>query len=174
MTTALPLPVISTARHPGTPGALQRVANGAAVGADDAEILLQARASDLDALLDLAGALRDRGLDAVGRSGVITYSRKVFLPITNLCRDRCHYCIFVESPGQLARQGKSLYMSAEQILAVARQGAASKLDFTVSAHLSISALCSPFALTLGMRNRSSNSLKKRSLFWSKYSFHVFM
>ena len=124
MTTALPLPVISTARHPGTPGALERAASGAAVGVDDAEILLQARGGDLDALLDLVGALRDRGLDAAGRPGVITYSRKVFLPITNLCRDRCHYCIFVETPGQLARQGKSLYMSAKQILAVARQGAA--------------------------------------------------
>ena len=48
MTTALPLPVISTARHPGTPGALERAASGAAVGGDDAEILLQARGGDLD------------------------------------------------------------------------------------------------------------------------------
>ena len=124
MTTALPLPVNTAARHPGIAGALERAATGSAIGPDDAEALLQARGDDLDALLDLAAAVRDRGLDAVGRPGVITYSRKVFLPITNLCRDRCHYCIFVETPGQLARQGKSLYMSPEQILAVARQGAA--------------------------------------------------
>ncbi|CAN5164039.1 bifunctional FO biosynthesis protein CofGH [soil metagenome] len=116
--------MISAARHPDTSGALDRASGGAQLSVDDAEVLLQARGDDLDALLDLAGALRDEGLESAGRPGVITYSRKVFLPITNLCRDRCHYCVFVQSPAQLARQGKSLYMSPEQILRVARQGAA--------------------------------------------------
>lgn len=49
--------------------------------------------SDLDSLLDAAGALRDR---FKGRT--VTYSRKIFLPITNLCRDRCSYCTFRKDP----------------------------------------------------------------------------
>ena len=48
-----------------------------------------------------AGRVRDAGLAAAGRPGVITYSRKVFIPLTRLCRDRCHYCTFVTVPGRL-------------------------------------------------------------------------
>src|SRR5215212_7985090 len=47
-----------------------------------------------EAVIAEAGALRDRGW---GR--VVTYSRKVFLPVTNLCRDRCSYCTFRKDPG---------------------------------------------------------------------------
>ncbi|MFT4220096.1 MAG: 7,8-didemethyl-8-hydroxy-5-deazariboflavin synthase CofG [Microbacterium sp.] len=75
-------------------------------------------------MLELAASLRDEGLRLAGRPGVITYSRKVFVPLTTLCRDRCHYCVFVDTPGQLLRKGKPMYMSAEHVLAVARQGAA--------------------------------------------------
>ncbi len=50
----------------------------------------------------------------------ITYSRKVFLPVTHLCRDVCHYCTFARTP----RRAGAAYMSEEQVLAVARQGAA--------------------------------------------------
>ena len=46
-------------------------------------------------------AVRDEGLAAAGRAGVVTYSRKVFVPLTTLCRDRCHYCTFVDTPAQL-------------------------------------------------------------------------
>ncbi len=50
--------------------------------------------TDLDAMLSAAAELRDRGK---GRD--VTYSRKVFLPVTNLCRDRCTYCTFRKDPG---------------------------------------------------------------------------
>ncbi|MFI2363116.1 7,8-didemethyl-8-hydroxy-5-deazariboflavin synthase CofG [Promicromonospora sp. NPDC019610] len=90
----------------------------------DAEVLLHARGADLDRLLAVAGALRDQGLAEAGRPGVLTYSRKVFVPLTHLCQDRCHYCIFVQTPGKLAKAGISPYMSAEEVLDVARQGAA--------------------------------------------------
>ncbi len=104
--------------------ALARAAAGARLTVDDAETLLGARGDRLDRVLDLASALRDEGLARAGRPGVITYSRKVFLPVTTLCRDRCHYCIFVDTPGQLLKLGKPAYMSREQVLAVAREGAA--------------------------------------------------
>ena len=54
---------------------------------------------------------------------MVTYSRKVFVPLTKLCRDRCHYCVFVDAPGQLREPGTPVFMSPEQVLAVARQGA---------------------------------------------------
>ena len=56
--------------------------------------------------------------------GVVTYSPKVFIPVTKLCRDRCHYCTFVESPGQLKRAGHAMFLSPDEILEIARQGAA--------------------------------------------------
>ncbi len=91
---------------------------------DEIESLFSARGPELDRLLALASSLRDEGLVARGRPGVITFSKKVFLPITTLCRDRCHYCIFVDTPGKLKAKGKAPYMTADEILAIARQGAA--------------------------------------------------
>ncbi len=105
-------------------GALDRAASGERLGVEDAETLLSAEGAQFERMLELAGAARDAGLAASGRPGVITYSRKVFIPLTTLCRDRCHYCIFVDTPGQLLTLHKPVYMSAEQVLAVARQGAA--------------------------------------------------
>jgi FO synthase len=66
-------------------------------------------------LMRRAALLRDRGF-----GDRITYSRKVFIPLTRLCRDSCHYCTFAQSP----RRGEKIYMSPEDVLAVARQGAA--------------------------------------------------
>jgi 7,8-didemethyl-8-hydroxy-5-deazariboflavin synthase CofG subunit len=64
-------------------------------------------------LLKAASDLRD------ARTGpVITYSRKVFIPLTNLCRDRCGYCTFAREPGD----GKAHTMSPDEVLAVARAG----------------------------------------------------
>ncbi len=63
-----------------------------------------------------------KGSPPPGRPGTITYSRKVFVPLTTLCRDRCHYCVFVDTPGQLRLKRAPLYMSDEQILLVARAG----------------------------------------------------
>ncbi|MGH3950763.1 MAG: bifunctional FO biosynthesis protein CofGH, partial [Pseudonocardiaceae bacterium] len=53
-------------------------------------------------------------------AGIVTYSRKVFVPLTRLCRDRCHYCTFVTVPGKL----HSLYLEREEVLEIARAGAA--------------------------------------------------
>ena len=120
MTLLDPLPPQQTARD----AALTAAERGERLGVDEAEALLSATGADLERLLSLAGSLRDAGGAASGRPGVITYSRKVFVPLTTLCRDRCHYCIFVDTPGQLLKQHKPAYMSPEQVLAVARQGAA--------------------------------------------------
>ncbi|MFE5410820.1 7,8-didemethyl-8-hydroxy-5-deazariboflavin synthase CofG [Microbacterium sp. NPDC056569] len=104
--------------------ALGRAAAGERLDAADAEALLGASGVQFERLLEIAGALRDAGLAASGRPGVITYSRKVFVPLTTLCRDRCHYCVFVDTPGQLLKKHKPAYMSPEQVLAVVRQGQA--------------------------------------------------
>ena len=102
--------------------AIGRALDGERLDVDEAETLLRASGDELDALLDAASEVRDRGLALAGRPGVVTYSRKVFLPVTTLCRDRCHYCTFVDTPGQLLKLGKPAYMSREQILDVARHG----------------------------------------------------
>ncbi|MGN6219882.1 MAG: 7,8-didemethyl-8-hydroxy-5-deazariboflavin synthase CofG [Microbacterium sp.] len=103
---------------------LERAAAGARLDSADAEILLGASGERFERLLALASEVRDAGLAASGRPGVITYSRKVFVPLTTLCRDRCHYCVFVDTPGQLLKKHKPAYMSPEQVLAVVRQGQA--------------------------------------------------
>jgi len=104
--------------------ALKRAENGVTIDATEAETLLHARGDALTRLLAAAGRMRDAGLEKTGRPGVVTYSRKVFIPVTHLCQDRCHYCAFVKTPAQLKRAGKEMYMSPDEIVAVARQGAA--------------------------------------------------
>ena len=69
----------------------------------------------LEALMARAAALRDEA-----HGNLVSYSRKVFIPLTTLCRDVCHYCTFATSP----REGVRAYLSAEQVLAIARSGAA--------------------------------------------------
>ncbi|GEO89384.1 FO synthase [Aeromicrobium flavum] len=86
--------------------------------------MLSARGSELEDLVREAGRIRDEGLSRAGRPGVITWSRKVFVPVTTLCRDRCHYCVFVDTPGKLERKGIAPYLSEEHVLAIAHQGAA--------------------------------------------------
>jgi FO synthase len=100
--------------------ALARVERGAAVDIAEATALLEARDEDLDRLTAAAARVRDRGLEDAGRPRVVTYSPKVFIPVTRLCRDRCHYCTFVTVPGKL----ESPYLSPDEILAIASQGAA--------------------------------------------------
>ncbi|MFD4423119.1 7,8-didemethyl-8-hydroxy-5-deazariboflavin synthase CofG [Agromyces sp. NPDC058484] len=91
---------------------------------EDAELMLSATGEEFERLLRLAASVRDAGLAMAGRPRVITYSRKVFVPLTTLCRDRCHYCVFVDTPGQLLKKQKPVYMTPEQVLAVVRQGQA--------------------------------------------------
>ncbi len=99
--------------------ALARAGDGGSLDQAEAEILLHARGDDLTTLLGYAARIRDAGLEAAGRPGIITYSRKVFIPLTRLCRDRCGYCTFVTVPGRL----DSMYLSPDEVLEIAREGA---------------------------------------------------
>ena len=69
--------------------------------------------TDLAQLSDVAGKLRDRG-----HGDLISYSRKVFIPLTKLCRDVCHYCTFAHPP----RKGERAFLNADEVLEIARQG----------------------------------------------------
>src|ERR1017187_10343954 len=99
--------------------ALARARDGKPLDHGEASTLLHARGENLTTLLGYAGRTRDAGLAAAGRPGVITYSRKVFIPLTRLCRDRCGYCTFATVPGRL----DSPYLSPDEVLAIARDGA---------------------------------------------------
>ncbi|MFC1400419.1 MULTISPECIES: bifunctional FO biosynthesis protein CofGH [Streptacidiphilus] len=115
---------------PGTPTAnamrraLHRAREGVALDPGEAAVLLQARGDDLRDLCGTAARIRDAGLAAAGRPGVVTYSKKVFVPLTRLCRDRCHYCTFVTVPGKLRAEGHGPYLSPDEVLDIARKGAA--------------------------------------------------
>ena len=78
------------------------------------EALSLAGESDLPTLMAKASRLRD-----VGFGNVVTYSRKVFIPLTQLCRDVCHYCTFAHPP----KPGERAYMTIDEVIDVARQGA---------------------------------------------------
>ncbi len=78
----------------------------------DARELLDA---PLDHLLAEARSLRD-----ARRPGLVTYSPKVFVPLTTLCRDVCHYCTFAAPP----RRGERAYLTIDEVLEIARAGAA--------------------------------------------------
>ena len=99
---------------------LARARDGKSLDQDEATILLHARGDDLQALLAYASRTRDAGLESAQRPGIITYSRKVFIPLTRLCRDRCGYCTFATVPHRL----DSLYLEPDEVLAIARDGAA--------------------------------------------------
>ncbi|MGY1436297.1 bifunctional FO biosynthesis protein CofGH [Streptomyces reniochalinae] len=103
--------------------ALKRARDGVALDQTEAAVLLQARGEDLTDLTASAARVRDAGLEAAGRPGVITYSRKVFIPLTRLCRDRCHYCTFVTVPGKLRAEGHGMFLSPDEVLETARRGA---------------------------------------------------
>ncbi|MEE9196491.1 MAG: 2-phospho-L-lactate guanylyltransferase, partial [Alphaproteobacteria bacterium] len=79
------------------------------------EALALSDCTDLDALMEAAA-----GLCQQGHGGVVSYSRKVFIPLTKLCRDVCHYCTFARPP----RRGEAAYLAPERVLDIARQGAA--------------------------------------------------
>ncbi|MEU7279119.1 bifunctional FO biosynthesis protein CofGH [Streptomyces sp. NPDC045431] len=103
--------------------ALRRARDGVALDAGEAAVLLQARGADLEELAASAARVRDAGLAAAGRPGVITYSKSVFIPLTRLCRDKCHYCTFATVPGKLRRAGHGMFMSPDEVLDIARRGA---------------------------------------------------
>ncbi|QDI70558.1 7,8-didemethyl-8-hydroxy-5-deazariboflavin synthase [Streptomyces calvus] len=104
--------------------ALRRARDGVSLDVAEAAVLLQARGEHLEDLSASAARVRDAGLEAAGRPGVITYSKSVFVPLTRLCRDKCHYCTFVTVPGKLRRAGHGMFMSPDEVLDIARKGAA--------------------------------------------------
>jgi FO synthase len=99
--------------------ALDRAGDGKPLDIAEAETLLHARGDHLKTLLGYAKRTRDAGLEAAGRPGVITYSKKVFIPLTRLCRDRCGYCTFATVPRRL----ESLYLAPDEVLRIASEGA---------------------------------------------------
>ena len=99
--------------------ALARARDGKPLDQTEAAVLLHARGGDLRALLGYARRTRDAGLEAAGRPGIITYSKKVFIPLTRLCRDRCAYCTFATVPKHL----DSPFLSPDEVLDIAREGA---------------------------------------------------
>jgi FO synthase len=103
--------------------AVARADRGDVLARDEVRALLHARGEQLDRLMVVASRLRDTGLEAAGRPGIVTYSRKVFIPLTRLCRDRCHYCTFATDPASLRREGHGLFLEPDEVLAIARTGA---------------------------------------------------
>ena len=81
----------------------------------ETEGLALAESVELPALIEAAASLRD-----AGHGRAVSYSRKVFIPLTQLCRDVCHYCTFAHAP----RRGERAYLSRDEVLAIARAGAA--------------------------------------------------
>lgn len=108
---------------------LRRARDGVALNIDEAAVAMAARGDDLGDLCASAARVRDAGLRSAGRFGPggglpVTYSRKVFIPLTQLCRDTCHYCTFVTVPGKLRAQGRGMYLELDEIVGIARRGAA--------------------------------------------------
>jgi FO synthase len=94
---------------------LARALDGERLSAQDGQVLMRAQGSDLSAVCAAAARLNDQARP----ERRVTYSRKVFLPLTNLCRDRCGYCTFVKDP----RQRGAHTMTPDEVLAVAHEGA---------------------------------------------------
>ena len=100
-------------RAPVSAEALLERAERAALSREDACGLIRAQGSDLLELLLAASRLRDRH-----KGRLVTYSRKVFIPLTNLCRDKCGYCTFAKPPA--SPDAKTL--TPDEVLAIARAG----------------------------------------------------
>jgi FO synthase len=94
--------------------ALARADRGSSLTLEEATSLLGARGDDLHRLLSIASRLRD-----LGHGETVTYSRKIFVPLTMLCRDHCHYCTFAKPPAKLAAP----FLTPERVIAIARAGA---------------------------------------------------
>jgi len=107
---------------------LRRARDGVALNADEAAVAMAARGAELADLCASAARVRDAGLTSAGRRGPggrlpVTYSPKVFVPVTHLCRDTCHYCTFVTVPGKLRAAGRGMYLEIGEIVDLARRGA---------------------------------------------------
>ena len=107
---------------------LRRARDGVALNVDEAALAMTARGDDLADLCASAARVRDAGLENAGQRGstgrpTVSYSRKVFIPLTHLCRDTCHYCTFVTVPGKLRAGGRGMYLEPDEVVALAAGGA---------------------------------------------------
>jgi FO synthase len=93
--------------------ALARAGGGKALSVGEIEALLRARGPELRRVMAIASRLRE-----LGHGSTVTYSRKVFIPLTMLCRDHCHYCTFAKPPARLDHP----FLSPEQVVAIAEAG----------------------------------------------------
>ncbi|MEH6550195.1 MAG: 5-amino-6-(D-ribitylamino)uracil--L-tyrosine 4-hydroxyphenyl transferase CofH [Pseudomonadales bacterium] len=91
---------------------LEQAVNGHPPTEEQSHLL--AGVNDLPALMQAASTLRDQGFGPL-----VTYSRKVFIPLTHLCRDVCHYCTFAKTPSRIEQP----FMSVDEVLALVREGA---------------------------------------------------
>jgi len=94
---------------------IERSLGGAGLSADDGYVLVRATGAELTAVMQAAAELAE----SVRPHRRVTYSRKIFLPLTNLCRDRCGYCTFVKGPNQKG----AWTMTPDEVRHVAYQGA---------------------------------------------------
>ena len=92
---------------------IARAVQGERLVRDEALFLYTSPENPLEALAEAAREMRRRA-----KGEAITYSPKVFLPLTNLCRDRCRYCTFRRDPGETGAH----WMEPEEVLAIARAG----------------------------------------------------
>ena len=95
-----------------TEALLRHARGGHRLSAEQARSFAQCH--ELAAMMEAAADIRDQGHGAV-----ISYSRKVFIPLTKLCRNSCHYCTFVKPP----KRGERCYLTAEEVLEIAHAGA---------------------------------------------------
>src|SRR5205823_436429 len=93
--------------------ALARARAGKSLSVNEVEALLGARGYALDELLQIASRLRD-----VGHGRTVSYSRKVFVPLTMLCRDHCHYCTFAKPPAKV----EAPFLTPEEVVGIADAG----------------------------------------------------
>jgi FO synthase len=92
---------------------LDRARAGERLERDDALIVFQSEGGQLGEMFEVASLLRDSG-----KGRAITFSKKVFLPLTNLCRDYCGYCTFRKDPGDPG----ATTMTPDEVLHVVRAG----------------------------------------------------
>src|SRR5258708_30402003 len=109
MNTRLHDPAASASLHPED--VFDRAREGLAL--DRASVLLLAERASLPELLTLATSVRARG-----KGTVVTFSKKVFVPLTTLCRDYCSYCTFRKDPGQPGAH----FMMPDEVIALAQHG----------------------------------------------------
>lgn len=95
--------------------ALARADDGRSLSRDEVTDLLSARGDDLGRLCEVARRVR-----TLGWGTTVTYSRKVFVPLTMLCRDRCHYCTFARPPARI----EQAFLSIDEVVAIAEAGRA--------------------------------------------------